>query len=179
MKKLRPEIQVGFHDPVPEKVRKYEDTFPEDLPTMEDVKAKYGKVVWCKYTKCQFNEEVEGLQRTTGTILKNRTYNPISEQEHPWPGICTKDEIGIKFDEVRTASGTKFKVPTCFSAVTGVSGHMDFSKLLQGDGTPFGGNIDSQHASTDGFGTGPSASQVLPHLSAGQFGITKNGKRIQ
>ena len=121
------------------------------MKTLEDVKKEYGTVVWCKYLKCKNNKEVEGLQRTSGTILGNRAYNPINEQEHVWEGICTKSEIAIKYDEIVTASGTKFKVPSCFSAVTGVSGHIDFSRLLQPDGSPFGGSIESQSNRNTGY----------------------------
>ena len=152
LRKVRPEIHIHCSSPVEQEKREYKDTFPEDLPTMEDVKEKYGKVVWCKYTKCQFNEEVKGLQRTTGTLLNNLAYTPISEQEHIWSGVCTRNEIAIKYNEVVTSTGTKVKVPACFSAVTGVSGHMDWSRLLQSDGSPIGGNIDSQHVSDAGYG---------------------------
>ena len=123
----------------------YEDTFPESLPTVEDVKKEFGTLVWCRFTKCQWNQHVEGLQRTQGTILKSRTYVPLNEQEAIWPGICTRGEIGIKYDEIRSSSGTKIKVPSCFSSSTGVTGHMDFSKLLQSDGSALGGNIESQN----------------------------------
>ena len=121
------------------------------MPTLEDVKAKYGKIVWCKFTKCQYNEQVKGLQRTTGTLLQNRTYKPISEQEHTWDSLCTRDEIAIKYDEMHTPNGGKFRFPSCFSSVTGVSGHMDFSKLLQPDGSPFGGSLESQSSRNTGY----------------------------
>ena len=88
---------------------------------------------------------MEGLQRTQGTLLKNRTYVPLNEQEAMWPGICTRGEIGIKYDEIKSAAGIKIKVPSCFTSSTGVTGHMDFSKLLQSDGSALGGNIDSQN----------------------------------
>ena len=152
MRKAKPEIQISFNTPVEPVVREYVDKYPEDLPTLADVKEKYGTVVWCKFTKCQFNVEVNELQRTTGTLLKNRNYTPINDQEHTWAGICTKDEIGIKYDVMTFTSGAKLKIPSCFSAVTGVSGHVDFSRFLQSDGTPLGGNIDSQHVSDAGYG---------------------------
>ena len=151
LKKVRPEIQVHFNEPLKRKKRDYKDKFPKGMKTLEDVKKEYGTVVWCKYLKCKNNKEVEGLQRTSGTILGNRAYNPINEQEHVWEGICTKSEIAIKYDEIVTASGTKFKVPSCFSAVTGVSGHIDFSRLLQPDGSPFGGSIESQSNRNTGY----------------------------
>ena len=145
------EIRIGFNAPIEQEHREYKDKFPDDLKTLEDVKQKYGKVVWCQYTKCKFNEAVQGLQRTSGTLLKNRAYVPINEQEHIWANICTRDEIGIKFDTVVTASGNKFKVPSCFSSVSGVSGHKDWSSLLQGDGSPFGGSIESQNSRNAGY----------------------------
>ena len=151
LKKVRPEIQVHFNEPLKRKKRDYKDKFPKGMKTLEDVKKEYGTVVWCKYLKCKNNKEVEGLQRTSGTILGNRAYNPINEQEHVWEGICTRSEIAIKYDEIVTASGTKFKVPSCFSAVTGVSGHIDFSRLLQPDGSPFGGSIESQSNRNTGY----------------------------
>ena len=83
--------------------------------------------------------------------MNNLAYTPISEQEHIWSGVCTRNEIAIKYNEVTTTSGSKVRVPACFSAVTGVSGHMDWSKLLQPDGSPLGGNIDSQHVSDAGY----------------------------
>ena len=145
------EIRIGFNAPIEKENKKYEDHFPDDLKTLDDVKQKYGKVVWCQYTKCKYNESVEGLQRTSGTLLKNRGYVPINEQEHIWGNICTRDEIGIKFDTVITSSGTKIKVPSCFTAVSGVSGHKDWSSLLQGDGSPFGGSIESQASVNTGY----------------------------
>ena len=152
LRKVRPEIQVAFSSPVETKKREYEDSFPEALPTIADVKEKYGVVVWCKYIGCKYNQEVEDLQRTSGTILKNKNYAPLNEQEHTWSGICTRDEIAIKYDEVVTASGGKFKVPSCFAASSKSSGHIDFSRFLNSDGSPLGGNIDSQHVSDSGYG---------------------------
>ena len=115
---------------------------------MEDVKKEFGVVVWCKYTDCINNKEIKGLQRTSGTLLKKLAFTPLNEQEAIWPGICTRDEIAIKFDEVR-AAGAKVKVPSCFVSATNKTGHMDFSRLLQSDGSPYGGNIDSQHSTKE------------------------------
>ena len=87
-----------------------------------------------------------------GTVLNNKTYKPISEQEHIWPGICTREEIAIKFDEVRGTSGSKIKVPSCFVAATNKTGHIDFMNSLQSDGTPYGGSMDSQAPDISGYG---------------------------
>ena len=138
-------MAVHFNEPAVVEELVYEDQFPDDLPTIKEVKEKYGTVVWCKFRDCINNQEVKGLQRTSGTILKSRTYEPIAEQEAIWPGICTRDEIGIQFTEIRGHGGSKVKVPSCFVSGTNKTGHMDFSKLLQSDGSALGGNIDSQN----------------------------------
>ena len=151
LQKVGPEIRQVFIGPAKKKLRMYEDTFPKDLPTIEDVKAKHGTVVWCKFTDCKYNQEIDDLQRTSSSIMKNKTYKPIGEQEHIWVNVCTKDEISIKFQEVNTQYSTA-KVPFCFSASNKTAGHIDFTRFLNSDGTPLGGNIDSQHVSDAGYG---------------------------
>ena len=80
-------------------------------------------------------------------------YSPIAEQEAIWSSICTRDEIAITYDEVYIGAGKfKIKVPTCFTSSTKKTGHFDFTSILQGDGSPIGGNIDSQHVSDAGYG---------------------------
>ena len=69
MRTVKPEIQVHFSSKE-ERTLQYEDTFPDEVSTLEDVKAKYGVVVWCKYIGCKSNQEIKGLQRTSGTLLK-------------------------------------------------------------------------------------------------------------
>ena len=152
LKKARPEIQMGFSSKLEEQQREYKDRFPDELPTLEEVKNKYGVVVWCKFTACINNQKVKGLQRTSGTLLKKRGYTPLNEQEATWPGICTRDEIAINYTEIHTPSGGKIKVPSCFVAATNKTDHIDFSRFLNSDGSPLGGNIDSQHVSDVGYG---------------------------
>jgi len=149
-KKNEGQIKISFNEAAPSKQVVYEDTFPDSLPTMEDIKKEFGTLVWCKFTKCQWNKHVEGLQRTQGTLLKSRTYVPVNEQEAVWSGICTRGEIGITYTEIRSATGKRVKVPSCFTSSTAVTGHMDFSSLLQSDGSALGGNIDSQHLYDEG-----------------------------
>ena len=122
----------------------YEDKFPEGT-TLEDLKEQQGVVIWCKYYACAHNKQFEDTQRTTGSLQKNSSYKPLIEKENVWQGVCTRDEIGIQYKEF-FSNGAKFKVPACFNAATNKTGYMDFSKLLQGDGSPYGGNIDSQSA---------------------------------
>ena len=49
LKKVGAEIAISFNSSAEGKKREYEDTFPESLPTIEEVKKKYGVVVWCTY----------------------------------------------------------------------------------------------------------------------------------
>ena len=148
MRKAKPDIQVHFSSKE-ERNLKYEDSYPDGFESLEDVKKEHGVVVWCKYKECINNKVLKGLQRTSGTLLKKISFTPIVEQDAIWPGVCTRDEIGIQFQEVRGQGGSKVKVPSCFVSATNKTGHMDFSRLLQSDGTPYGGNIDSQHSSQE------------------------------
>ena len=92
------------------------------------------------------------MQIKSVNILNNITYKPLSEDEGTWTGICTRNEIGITYNEVMTSSKSKFKIPSCFVSATNKTGHIDFTRFLQSDGSPIGGNIDSQHPSDAGYG---------------------------
>ena len=130
----------------------YEDKFPEGT-TLEDLKQEHGVVVWCKYLACINNKQFKDTQRTTGALRKNSSYKPIGVKDNVWEGVCTRNEIGVGFQEF-FSNGAKFKAPMCFNAATNKTGYMDFSKLLQSDGSPYGGNIDSQSPEhgTEAFG---------------------------
>ena len=130
----------------------YEDKFPEGT-TLEDLKKEHGVVVWCKYLACVNNKQFKDTQRTTGSLRKNSSYKPIGVKDNVWEGVCTRNEIGVGFQEF-FSNGAKFKAPMCFNAATNKTGYMDFSKLLQSDGSPYGGNIDSQSPEhgTEAFG---------------------------
>ena len=121
----------------------YVDKLPEGK-TYEDIKEQYGKIVWCRYLACKSNQPVEGLQRTTGTIRKNPSYKPFTEAEHVWKGICTRNEIAIDFTSVRTKTGIKQNVPSCYVSSVDTRQHQAWSKLLQSDGTAFGGSTESR-----------------------------------
>jgi len=119
----------------------YKDKIPKDM-TAAQFKEKYGVVVWCDYFGCQHNVQVEDTQRTSGTLLKNKGYQPLGKDAGVWRGLCTRGEIGLKY------VGDK---PECFTAAVRKTGHRDFAGLLQSDGTPYGGSIESQHASDQSF----------------------------
>lgn len=119
----------------------YKDKIPKGM-TADEFKQLYGVVVWCDYFGCKHNVQVEDAQRTTGTLLKKRGYQPLGKDAGVWRGLCTRGEIGMKY------AGDK---PECFTAAVRKTGHLSFAGLLQSDGSPYGGNIDSQHASDNSF----------------------------
>ena len=81
----------------------------------------------------------------------NLTYNSFKD-DPGMKGLCGRpDEIAIRFKTI-VSGKQKYQVPACFTCNTGISGHVDFSKFLQPDGSPWGGNIDSQHVSDAGYG---------------------------
>ena len=127
-----------FYDKPKSKDTKIENKLPKGMTT-EQFNAKYSKVVWCDYYKCIHNEQPEGLKRTIATLLNN--------EDAMIHGVCNKSEIGIKFKELKTSGGIKHKVPECFNAADNKNkGGMDFSKLVQSDGSPYGGSIESGNA---------------------------------
>ena len=141
-------IRVDFIQPT-EKTLTEEDKLPEGM-TEEELKEEYSKLVLCEYYACKWNKQI-GAERTLKTLLKNKAYSPFKD-DPGMKGLCGRpDEIAIRFKTVVSGS-QKYKVPACFTCNTGVTGHVDFSKFLQPDGSPWGGNIDSQHISDAGFG---------------------------
>ena len=119
----------------------YKDKLPEGM-TAKAFREKYGVIVWCDYFGCKHNVQVEDTQRTTGTLLKKRGYQPLGKDAGVWRGLCTRGEIGLKYVDGK---------PECFTTAVRKTGHMDFASLLQSDGTPYGGSIESQGMSNHSF----------------------------
>jgi hypothetical protein len=135
------------------KARGTEDSLPKEpgkkkKMTVEEFKQKYGKVVWCDFYKCIYNETPKGASRKLGTVLENPHYEPLGPKDEGWIGICgtRKPEIAIRFKEVTSPGGVKQKVPQCFNGTSNQTGRVDMSRFLQGNGTPHGGSIESQSA---------------------------------
>ena len=119
----------------------YKDKIPKGM-TAEEFREKYGVVVWCDYFGCKYNVQESDTQRTTGKLLNKRGYQPLGKDAGVGRGLCTRGEIGVKYNGDN---------PECFTSAVRKTGHMDFAGLLQSDGTPYGGNIDSQHPSDASF----------------------------
>ena len=143
------DIRIQFTEKYTEKIE-YEDKLPEGM-TEEDIQKEFGKVVYCEYTDCFWNKRVKDLQKTWGTINGNPNFEPLYPNEMVWNTVCTRpNEIVVRFKSFRDTSGGRTQVPYCYNtASNGKTGHKDFGSLLQGDGTHYGGSLDSQHASID------------------------------
>ena len=143
-------IKQSFNEEYSEQVD-YEDKIPEGM-TEEDVKEKYVKLVWCEYTDCFWNQREKDLQVTWGKVTGNKQFQPIGNPaEMVFNGICTRpNEIVLRYRSVRSHSGDRVHIPYCYTtAKNGKTGHVDFSRLLQPDGSAMGGNIDSQNYSAN------------------------------
>ena len=128
--------------------RPEDDQVPEDI-TEEEFNQQYAKIVYCDYEDCFWNKHVKGLYRTKGTILANKNYVPLGEKG--FANVCARPEIAITGNTYKIGS-QKRVMPTCFTtAKNGKTGHVDFSKLLQSDGTPYGGSLESQAPRLDNY----------------------------
>lgn len=117
-----------------------EDMTPDDFN-----EESFKKIVWCDFTECFWNTEIKGLYKTKGSILKNRNYVPLGKRGYST--LCSRPEIAIQTSSF-SVGNSKRNVPTCFTiANNGKTDHMDFSRLLQSDGSPYGGSLESQHPS--------------------------------
>ncbi|MAH44836.1 hypothetical protein CMI37_03355 [Candidatus Pacearchaeota archaeon] len=125
-----------------------DDQLPEEL-TVEEFQEQYAKIVYCDYEACFWNTYVKGLHTTKGTILGNKNYVAFGAQG--FANVCARPAIAIT-GNTYTIGNQKRVLPTCFTtAKNGKTGHVDFSKLLQSDGTPFGGSIESQAPTLDNY----------------------------
>ena len=145
------DIRIQFTEKYQERLE-YEDKLPEGT-TEEDIKQEFGKVVWCEYYECFWNKRVKNLQKTWGSIIGNPHYEPIGSNptDAVFQGICSRpEEIVLRYRSQRDYTGGRTEIPYCFVAgKNGKTGHIDFAKMLQGDGTPFGGNIESNSSGSD------------------------------
>jgi len=126
--------------------RPSEDILPEEL-TEDEFREQYAKIVYCDYEECFWNIHIKGLSKTKGSILANKNYVPLGDPS--FTNVCSRTEIAIMSNTYKIGN-QKRVFPTCFtSAKNGKTGHVDFSKLLQSDGTPFGGSLESQNPKID------------------------------
>ena len=107
-----------------------------------------GKSKW-DFEDCFWNTYVKGLHKTKGSILGNKNYVPFGVTG--FANVCARPEIAITSNTYKIGS-QKRTLPTCFTtAKNGKTGHVDFSKLLQTDGTPYGGSLESQAPALDNY----------------------------
>jgi len=104
-----------------------------------EVLKRYSKVVYCNDDKCLFNVSLPY------EYFVNRGLNHKPFKDDSFHGVCGRADIGLRLKEINvTETGSKVKHSNTICTVRsdkGYKGHMDFSKLLQSDGTPYGGII--------------------------------------
>ena len=104
-----------------------------------EVLKRYAKVVYCNDDKCLFNVALPY------EYFVNRGKNHKPFKDDSFHGVCGRVDIGLRF-KTSGGRGIEDKVTDRNAICTvrsdkGYKGHMDFSKLLQSDGTPYGGVI--------------------------------------
>ena len=104
-----------------------------------EVLKRYAKVVYCNDDKCLFNIELPY------EYYVNRGKNHKPFKDDAFHGVCGRVDIGIRLKTIG-AKGIEDKVTHRNAICTvrsdkGYKGHMDFTKLLQSDGTAYGGII--------------------------------------
>lgn len=116
---------------------------PENCGAMQ----VYKKLLWCDAYKCLHNISVKEGKH----IPHHKGWVPIGDGDK-WKGICGRPEIGLKFRTTFTRDG-KHRIVECkFRSDKGISGHKDFTKFMDGEGRPYGGNIPDPVAPDSAFG---------------------------
>lgn len=112
-----------------------EDCLKEEHSECRGLFLRWAKIVWCQDAKCIWN--VPSPQKKI--VKKHKDYQPFSGEGYR--GICSRPELALDPQTIKTLE-RKYVLATCsVRSDRGISGHMDFAKLLQGNGTPYGGNI--------------------------------------
>ena len=97
---------------------------------------RYKKLIYCDDSQCLWNLPI----KTSKQILPHKGYRPIGN-DYQYNGICARGDVGLSYREMQSRDGN-YKVTRCqVRSDRGISGHMDFAKLLQSDGTAQGGVI--------------------------------------
>ena len=114
--------------------------FGEDCDKLEHSECKalflqYAKLVFCADKGCLWNKPIS----QTKVVKRNKDY--VGFEGGGYTGICSRPEIALDPQVIDTLQ-RKYRLATCsVRSDRSISGHMDFAKLLQSDGTPYGGNI--------------------------------------
>lgn len=97
---------------------------------------QYKKLVYCSATDCLWNTNLKHKK----LIKYHKDWKPLGEKDG-FVGVCGRAEIGLSPDTTYTYHGKYHIVKcSCYSKKI-IGGHIDFAKMLKGDGTPYGGNI--------------------------------------
>lgn len=107
---------------------------PNERPELE----KYKMLVFCKFYECAWNVPIEdGVH-----IPHHKDWKPFSDGDaDKYKGICGRGALGLSRVEYKQDSTKKVIAKCDHRSDTHISGHQDFARLLQSDGSPFGGTL--------------------------------------
>ena len=97
-----------------------ESPLEENVP--EEVN-DYKKVVYCNFTECAYNTQIDGLVHKETTIKKDG-WRPMFK-EKVWDSVCAREEVIIQ--DGKGVGGQRR--PACFTP-WGKTGHQDMSKMM-------------------------------------------------
>ena len=100
-----------------------------------EVLKRYAKVVYCNDDRCLFNVSLPFEY----FVNRGRNHKPFKDDS--FHGVCGRIDIGLRMKEINEQHVKHKNVICTVRSDKEYKGHMDFSKLLQSDGTPYGGII--------------------------------------
>jgi hypothetical protein len=72
-------------------------------------------------------------------VNRGKNHKPFADDS--FHGVCGRADIGLRMKEIQGQHVTHKNVICTVRSDKEYKGHMDFSRLLQSDGTPYGGII--------------------------------------
>lgn len=115
-------------------IEKKEAVNPEDREELQ----QYKKLVFCKFYDCIWNVKIDGGVH----IPHHKDWKPLSDGEaDKYIGVCGRPALGLSKVEFEQGNRHEVVAKCDYRSDKGIKGHMDFSRLLQPDGSPYGGTI--------------------------------------
>tara|TARA_Y100000310_G_scaffold341182_1_gene439534 strand:+ start:19408 stop:19809 length:402 start_codon:yes stop_codon:yes gene_type:complete len=107
----------------------------EDPENCESIQA-FKKLVYCNVSECLWNVPI----KTPKVIKHHKGYVPIGDTGS-YKGVCKREDVGVGLRVVNTFQ-TKNKLAECqYRSDKFIAGHIDFAKMLDSSGNPYGGTI--------------------------------------
>ena len=122
---------------------------PENCKEMQGHK----RLTYCAATECLWNVSIKPGK----DVPHHKGWEPMTN-DPAYKGICgRRGGAGLSPETLQSSTnpGAERQIVKCdHHSYTGLKGHIDFAKMLQSDGTPYGGNLDSNSSgSYEAYGT--------------------------